>query len=197
MPTPVTGGGLKVNKGAQKYNYALYLSAQSGAGAIPGAKLVASEPASPWVRQGRLKRDQVVWNVPDPSYMDARVGFNQSLDFRIVNQAEIPSFTAPLDETDPDIQNRLRGNAALAATTLSSGAYTGYKFIYQAGQFYSAKVLLIGTSPVDATERHIYAAKAFVTFKPTTTVDDVETVDVAVAMANDSSGNAYTIQDWA
>jgi hypothetical protein len=175
----------------------MYLSAQSGAGAIPGAKLVAAEPAAPWVRQGRLVRDQVVWNVPDPGFMDALVGFNQSLDFRIVNKAEIPSFSAPLDETDPDVQNRLRGNAALGATTLSSGAYTGYSFIYQAGQFYSARVLLIGTSPVNATERHIFGARAFVTFKPTTTVDGLETIDVMVAMANDSSGNAYKINDWA
>ena len=197
MPTPATGLGLAVSKGLKKWTYAFYMAPASGAAAIPAAKLLANEAASPWVRQGRLRSDEFSWNIPEPGFMDGTAGFAKSWQFRIVNEAEKPTVTITLDETDPEVLNRLRGNAAGAATSLSSGAYTGYKYIYQTGLFYNAKVLLVGSGTHDTTERQVYGGNCYVTFRPTTAAGEVETLEVSVAFANDSSGNAITFQDWA
>src|SRR5262245_36794335 len=109
MPTPLTGAGADVTKGLRKYSWAMYLCAAASAGAIPPSKLFAAEPASPWVRQGRIAGDQFTWNIPDPGYLEGRAGALNVLKYRIVNQAEIPVLNAQLDEADPDVLSRLRG----------------------------------------------------------------------------------------
>jgi hypothetical protein len=168
----------------------------TSAGAIPPNKLGVTEPISPWVRQARIIGDDFNWNVPDPSFLEIRAGFTKVLKARIVNQAEMPNVTIPLDEADPEAQNRLRGNAAGGATSLSSGVYTGYAFIYKPGVFVNGKVLLVGSSLINATERQVYAPNAYVTFK---NVDDpqYERIDVIISMGVDASGAAAYFQDWA
>lgn len=193
---PTFGTGTDVSKGLKKFNYGLYMCGTATAGAIPGAKLVASEPATPWVKQGRIRADEITWNVPDPGFFEGRAGFKQTLKWRVVNQAEIPIVTAVLDEADAEVMNRLRGGSAGAATSLSSSSYTGYQFIYTPGLYYAAKVLLVGISVSDNAERHILASNCYVTFKPSDAAGAVSTVDVTIAMAGDSSGYAFTQNDW-
>lgn len=196
MPNPATGLGADVSKGLQKFTYALYLCDATSGGVIPPAKLLGAEPASPWVRQGRLVDDGITWNIPDPSFLEGRAGFAKVLKFRVVNQAEIPVMNVELDESDPDVMSRLRGGAANAATSLSSGAYTGYQYIYQTGKFYAAKALLVGTSVSTTKERHFFAGNAVVTFKEKTgTASD--NLEAIIAMLNDASNNAYTTNEWA
>lgn len=196
MPNPATGLGADVSKGLQKFTYALYLSAATGAGAAPVAKLLGAEPPSPWVRQGRLVDDMLNWNIPDPSFLEGRAGFAKVLKFRVVNQAEIPVLNVELDESDPDVMSRLRGGAANAATVLSSGAYTGYQYIYQTGLFYAAKVLLVGTGVSTTKERHFFAGNAVVTYKEKTGADS-DNLEAIIAFLNDASNNAFTVNEWA
>jgi hypothetical protein len=196
MPNPQTGGGADVSKGLQKFTYALYLCDASSGGVIPTAKTVNAEPSSPWVRQGRLQGDDFTWNIAAPSYLEGRAGFTQVLKYYVVNKAEMPQMTAKLDEADPEVQNRLRGGLSGAATSLSSGAYTGYQFIYKAGLFYAAKVLLVGSAITGSRERHFFAGNAVVTFKE---ADDPtsEVVEVTFTFLNDASNNAFTMNEWA
>lgn len=195
MPNPATGQGVDVSKGLQKFSWCMYMCLSTSAGIAPPNKLGVNEPAAPWVRMGRMMDDDIKWNVPDPAFLEGRAGFAKVLKFRAVNQAEIPIITASLDETDPDILNRLRGNAAGTATSLSSGVYLGSAFTYKPGVFVQAKVLFVGSGINVQTERQIYAANCYVTFKFTESPMS-ETVDAIVSMANDTNNTAFLVQDW-
>lgn len=195
MPNPLTGSGADISKGLRKYSWALYLAPASGGAVAPPGKLVGAEAAAPWVRQGRLKGDEFAWNVGAPQFLEGRAGFKKVLKFYVVNQAELPKVTVPLDESDPEILNRLRGGAAGAATTLSSGVYEGYKFVYDTGIFYSAKVLLVGTGVNGTFERQVIGLNAVVLFKFVTNPDS-EGVELDVTFLNDSNNDSFTVQDW-
>lgn len=196
MPNPATGLGANVSLGLQNFTWALYLCAASSAGALPNAKLLGLEPAAPWVRQGRLKADEFKWNIGAPSFLEGRAGFTQALKYYVVNKAELPKLTIVLDESDPEVLTRIRGNAAGSATSLSSGAYTGYSFIYKAGVVYNCKMLLVGSDLTGGVyERQIYAGNTYATFMQ---VQDpmAESEQIDAVMANDSNGQAYAIQNW-
>lgn len=194
MPNPAIGSGADVSKGLKKYKYALYVADASGAAVVPANKLgAASEPASPWVRVGRLAGDAITYNIGDLDWLIGRAGFDKSEKWRVVNQAEAAGFTISLDEEDPDVQARLRGTTA---TSLSSGSNTGQEYIYKTGTFYSAKVLLVG---LDATggvrEKHVFIGKAVVSFKPTTT-DTHDGLDVAIFAIDTSATETFRTREW-
>lgn len=196
MPNPAVGSGAATSYGLQIFKYALYLGAFGGAAAVPTNKLGAgSEPASPWVRQGRLRDDAYTSNVGQPEVFKARAGWDKSIQWAAVQQAEEISFTVRLDERDPDVQAKLRGTVA---TSLSSGSNTGQQFIYKSGSQFSAKVLLVGVAadPSSARERHVYAGKCLVTFVPVKEAD-YEGLDVKIDVLDVSSSESYRDNEWA
>lgn len=193
MPNPAVIVGADVSLGLQKFAWALYLSTT---GVLPIAKVGSGfEPAAPWVRCGRLKGDEFTWNISAPQMLEGRAGFSNVLKFYVVKQAELPQLTVPMDESDPEMLSRLRGNAAGSATSLSSGSYTGYSFSYVAGTVLNTRALLIGTEVNGLFERQVYAGNAFVTFKFVTNPDS-EGVEAMITMANDANNQAFAVQNW-
>lgn len=195
MPSPAVGGGAAVSKGLQIFSYALYLAASGGAAAVPANKLGKdSEPAAPWVRQGRLRDDSWQSNIGDPELFKGRAGWNRSVQFTAVRQAEDISFICRLDESDPDVIAKLRG---IAATSLSSGSNLGQAFTYKTGETYGAKALLVGVAvdPNSTRERHIFASKATVTFK-LIKEDDFEGIEARIEVADASGTETFQIREW-
>jgi hypothetical protein len=194
MPNPLVGSGAPVSKGLERYKYAFYLAPASGGATYPANKLgAASEPTGGWVRQGRLREDSITYNVGDLDWLDGRAGFDRSRQWRVPRQAEDVRITVRLDESDPDVQAKLRGSAS--ATYLSSGSNTGYEQIYKAGQYYNAKVLLVGLEVQGAAERHIYGGKCVVQFKPVTE-DEYQGLDVSIDFLDVSSTETFRDRRW-
>lgn len=196
MPTPTVGSGADVSKGLQIFQYALYLAASTDGGAVvPANKLgAASNPSGTWVRQGRLRDDGFQMQIGDPEIFSARAGWNRSIKWKAVRQAEDVVFICRLDEMDPDVQGKLRGTAA---TSLSNGSNLGQAFTYKTGGSFGAKALLIGIAVnANATrEHHIFAATAIVTFKHVKE-DDYEGLEARIEVADASSTETFQSRMW-
>jgi hypothetical protein len=192
LPNPLTGGGAPISKDLRKYTWAFYIAPIGSGATFPASRIAGSEPTGGWVRQGRLKDDDVAWNIADPSFLEGRAGFTKSLKWRVVNQAEMPELTARLDESDPVIEAQLRG---ATYTALSSGIYLGEEFIYKTGLFYSCKVLFIGTDVQSARENHLYGGNCVVTFK---LISDpmYEGLEVKVVFLDVSSTETFRDREW-
>lgn len=194
MPNPQVGLGADVSGGLQRYKWALYLADFGGAAVVPTNKLgAASEPAAPWVRQGRLRFDDIAWENTDIEFLKGRAGFQRSVKYNVPRQAEDIGLRIRLDESDPDVQAMLRGDAN--ATALSNGSNTGTEFIYKTGEYYNAKVLLVGVEVQGIKERHIYLGNCVVTFKPVHE-DEYEGVDVVIAAADVDSTETFKDRIW-
>lgn len=192
MPNPAAGSGPAISKDLRKYVSVLYLATAASGASYPAFKLGNTEPTGGWTRQGRLKDEDITWNVPDPQFLEGRVGFNNSLKFRVVKQAEIPQMTLRFDEADPNVQALLRGSSY---TALSSSIYTGQEFIYKTGQYYSCKVLIVGTDVASTREHHVFAANAVVTYKPVTD-PAYEGLEAIVTLLDVSSSETFRIREW-
>jgi hypothetical protein len=192
MPNPQVGSGPNVSFGMQKFAYVLYLAAAGSAATAPPGKLLATEPAAPWTRQGRLAGEDVTWSAAKPGFLEMRAGFTHALKARVVNQAEIPDLTLKFDEADPVVQALLRGSSY---AVLSSGPYTGEEFIYKTGIVYLCKALIVGESMNSAREHHIYGANCMIVFYPETDAS-YEGLGAVLTFLDVSSTETFRVHEW-
>lgn len=187
-------GGAAISKDLRHYKYALYLGPASSTDNCPVAPLGSTDPASPWVIQGRLKGDAVTWAMTNPSYLEGRTGFENKLNWKVVNKAEDAELTINLDEADPDVLAWLRGETS--ATSLSSASYTGESFSYKIGKQYLCQALLVGIDVASNRERHVYSGNASVTFKLISDNEGNAGVTATLMMFDISNTETFRVNEW-
>lgn len=194
MPNPQVGKGAAVSKGLHKYKFGFYLAGLNDAYATyPTDKVaVGSEPSGDWRRVGRLQEDLIQWNVQDAQTLEGRAGFQKTLQWEVIKQAETLKFTAPIDEVDPQIWGNLQDTNA---TPLSGAGTTGSQFIYKTGNLFYCKALLLGYDEKNVTQLHFYCGNASVRFKPTTAADH-DGLEATVTLYDVSDTETLRVRFW-
>lgn len=191
MPNPATGD-TALSQGSQLFKYTLYTQDYVSSAAPPDYKLGSAEPVAPWVRQGRLSKNQAEPAFGKAQFLTIRAGFAGVVQKKVLQQAEDPMLNLQMDEYDPDVIAKILGTTA---TSLSSGAYTGQSYVYKAGTYYHASVLLVGTEVSNGREEQLFLGDCIITFVPQK-VGDVNGLAVEIGINNFSSTETIRYNQW-